>query len=276
MPANIAVIMRSKDEMPYIRTTFAMLRRQTEQNFQLFIIDSGSTDGSLEEARRHCEPEQLTRILPGEYIPGKVLNEAIAQTECDLIVLLNADAVPRSENWLELLIRPLLEKEADASYSRQVARPDALFIVRYDYARAYAPGKSDDHFFSAAACAFTRVLWERHHFPNEGYAEDSIWATTCRMFNARFYLVAESVVEHSHNYTLKELYRKRYRHGVSFAKVLGESSLFGRRIYCCAREIVRDLIHACRQREFRTIPYNIAYRVTIHAGLLLGIRKGSR
>jgi rhamnosyltransferase len=274
MASEVAIIMRSKNEMPYIISVLYMLRRQTVQDFQLYLIDSGSIDGSLEEALKHCDPKQIHHIAPAEYIPGKVLNEAIARTPHDIIVLLNGDAIPRSEDWLEKLIRPIVQKDADASYSRQVARPDARFIVGYDYQRAYASDKRDAPFFSAAACAFRRDLWARHQFQNVGYAEDSVWAATCRRFSARFQLVPESEVEHSHNYTLRELFRKRYRHGISFGMVLGETSPIGRRSYLCAREITRDLIHACRKGEFRTIPYNIAYRVAIHAGLYRGIRRG--
>ena len=94
------------------------------------------------------------------------------------------------------------------------------------------------------------------------------------MLNTRFQLVPESGVEHSHNYSMKTLFRKRFRHGSNFARTLGETSPLGRRLYLCGREIARDLIHACRKGQLRTIPYNIAYRVTIHAGLHQGIKEG--
>ena len=275
MPATVAIIMRSKNEMPHIRATLKMLLEQTFRGFKLFAIDSGSTDGSLEEMRTYCDEEHLTQIAPDDYIPGKVLNEAIARTNSEIIVLLNADAIPRSKVWLEQLLHPILRDAADATFSRQVARPDARFIVDYDYQRAYVPGKPDDHFFSAAACAFRRELWERHKFQDSGYAEDAIWATSCRMFNARFQLVPESEVEHSHNYSMEELFQKKFRHGLSFARIHGETSPLGHRLYLLIREIVRDLIFAYRQRQFRTIPYNIGYRAVIHAGLHRGIKEGS-
>lgn len=274
MPSTVAIIMRAKDEMPHIRRTIGMLQRQTFQDFDFFAIDSGSTDGTLDELRRFCPDRRLTRVAPEDYVPGRVLNDAIDRTEHEIVVLLNADAVPMTDQWLESLVEPLLNDEADATYSRQVARPDALFIVAYDYHRAYSSDTPSDHFFSAAACAFKRNLWERFKFHEEGYAEDAVWATACRMFNARFKLVPESAVEHSHNYPLEGLYQKRFRHGFSFARFHGEVSPLQHRLYLCLREIVRDLFHACGKREFKTIPYNVAYRVTIHAGLHRGIREG--
>ena len=276
MRLPIAIIMRSKNEMPHLRATLDMLDRQTCRDFDLFAVDSGSSDGSLEELWKRCNADHLTQIDPDDYLPGPVLNEAIARTAHQTIVLLNADAIPRSKDWLEKLVQPILDDTADVTFSRQVARPDARFIVAYDYQRAYAPETSGDHFFSAVACAFKRELWDCHPFQKQGYAEDLVWATSCRTFNARFQLVPESEVEHSHNYSMTDLFLKKVRHGCSFAKIHGKPSPLGHRLYLCGRELVRDLLFACRKRQFHTIPYNIAYRVTIHAGLHSGLRGGAQ
>ena len=166
MPEPIAIIMRSKDEMPYLRTTLERLRSQTVQHFDFFAIDSGSTDGSVDLLRSYCDADHLLEIPHKTYQPGRVLNDAIEAIDHQLIVLLNADAVPQSEEWLEKLVNPILKKTADATFSRQIARPDARFIVAYDYQRAYDPKTASDSFFSAAACAFSRDVWEHHKFQN--------------------------------------------------------------------------------------------------------------
>jgi rhamnosyltransferase len=276
MPPLSAIIMRSKNEMPHVRTALEMLTRQTFTDFELFVIDSGSTDGSLELLREHCDADHLAEIPPEDYQPGKVLNEAIARIEHQTIVLLNADAIPQSDRWLEKLLHPILYEAADATFSQQIPRPDASFIVAYDYRRAYDPKKSSTRFFSAVACAFKRELWVHHHFHNQGYAEDAIWATACNTFGGTLQLVPESKVEHSHNYSLTGLFYKKFRHGCSLAKIEGKPSALGHRLYLCVRELTRDLVFTCQQRQFRTIPYNIAYRVTIHAGLHRGLKAGSK
>ncbi len=274
MPPTVAIIMRAKNEMPHVQRTLEMLQQQTCQDFDLYAVDSGSTDGTLEALQRCCPESRLLQVAPEAYEPGSVLNQAIAQTSHRIIVLLNADAVPLTEGWLENLIAPVLDGTVDATYSRQVPRPDARFIVAYDYERAYDPSNVSTGFFSAAACAFDRGLWERFKFREQGYAEDAVWATSCRLHNARFDVATDALVEHSHNYSLQELYRKRFRHGESFARYHGERSPLGQRLYLCLREVVRDMYHACRTLELRTIPYNITYRVTIHAALHMGIREG--
>ena len=197
-----------------------------------------------------------------------MLNDAITRTTQSIIVLLNADAVPCSDDWLEKLLLPILEDRADATFSRQVARPDARFIVAYDYERAYDPAKIEPGFFSAVACAFRRGLWDRHLFREQGYAEDTAWAAACLAAGARFQLVPESIVEHSHNYTLKELFRKRHRQALTF----NETPRLGRQGLACLREIARDLLHAVGKLKLQTIPYNIAYRITIHRAVYRGLK----
>jgi len=230
MPARVAIVMRSKNEMPHLRAALGMLRRQTFRDFELFAVDSGSTDGSVDELCAHAA--HLRQIPPGEYEPGKVLNESIAQTNHSIIALLNADAVPQSEEWLERLLLPILGNRADAAFSRQVARPDARFVVAYDYERAFDPEKAGPLFFSAVACAFRRGLWEKTPFREQGYAEDAAWAKACIGNGARFQLVAGSVVEHSHNYPLKALFGKHYRQALTF----GKPPRLGKQAACCARE----------------------------------------
>lgn len=274
----VAIIMRSKDEMPYAITALERLASQTWKEWTLYNVDSGSKDGTL-DALRKFNPERVTEIPPASYVPGKVLNEMIARTSEDLIVFLNADAIPLNDVWLERLLRPLLDGTADATMSKQHARPDARFIVDYDYRRAYDPKNIKDEnedFFSAVACAFRRAWWERVKFPESGYAEDLAWAKACREQGARLKLVLDSEVEHSHNYTLKGLRRKKFRHGETYHRMYGQRPDGLRQIFLCLREIVRDGLYACRRLKFATFPYNLAYRVVIHWALDQGLRSAAR
>ena len=271
---TVAVIMRSKNEMPYAVTALERLFQQTRKNFTLYNVDSGSTDATLATVRRF-NPERLTEIPAKAYIPGKVLNEMIARTSEDIIVFLNADAIALNEFWLERLLRPILDGVADASMSKQHARPDAKFVVDYDYRRAYDPRNikaENEDFFSAVACAFRRSWWERVKFPESGYAEDLAWAKTCREQGARFKLVLDSEVEHSHNYTLKELHRKKFRHGQTYNRIYDQQPRACAQTWGCLRELLRDFLYACRKLRVDTIPYNIAYRIVIHTAIHQGLK----
>ncbi len=274
MTPTVAIIMRAFNEMPQVQRSLAMLECQTFRDFDLYTVDSGSTDGTLQTLKAACGEAGVKQIEPKDYLPGKVLNDAIAHAHHEIIVLLNADAIPLSNDWLERLIAPIIDGQSDATFSRQVARDDARFIVAYDYQRAYNPAKIAPGFYSAVACAFRRDMWDTRKFREHGYAEDTIWARECIKTGSRILLAADSAVEHSHNYTLKELFAKKRRQAKALAESKACEPNLVSEIYVCVREIGRDFCYALFRWKLATIPYNLAYRVAAHAGIHKGLREG--
>jgi rhamnosyltransferase len=275
---RIAIIMRAKDEMPHTPRALEGLRGQSRRDWKLYAIDSGSTDGTLEMIQSF-PADELVQIAAKDYEPGPVLNRMVAMTREPLVVFLNADAVPLDVEWLERLVAPVEADAADATMSVQAPRADADFIVAYDYARAYNPEniKSDNEdFFSAVACCFKRELWEKHPFKAHGYSEDLAWARACRQDGARFQLVEASRVEHSHNFTIAGLHRKRYRHGRAYVDIFGARPQALKQTFRCAKEMIRDLLYTLRRGRLDTIPFNLAHRYTIHRALYLGMRDECR
>lgn len=275
----VAIIMRSKDEQPHCDPTLEALRDQSYTNFTLYNVDSGSTDGTLEAVKAfNPKPENVFEIAPEEYVPGVVLNDMVARTTEPVVVFLNADAIPQDRYWLERLIEPILSDEADATMSRQIPRDEAYFIDKYDFERGYSPRTTSKtpEFFSAVSCAFKREVWEETKFYTEGYAEDLAWSRACQAKGVRFRLAMASVVEHSHNFTIRGLFKKRYRHGIAFVEIYDAKPRALRQTVQCAREIVRDFLYAARKLRFDTIPYNVAHRVVIHWAYYQGEREGWR
>ena len=271
---NIAIIMRAKNEMPYARRALDGLRQQTRQDWKLYAIDSGSTDGTL-EAIQEFPPDELVRIAPEDYEPGPVLNRMVAMTTESIIVFLNADAIPLDAHWLDTLVEPVESGTVDATMSVQVPRQDADFIVAYDYNRAYNPAnikEDNEDFFSAVACCFRRTLWAKHPFKDKGYSEDLAWSRACRQDGAKFKLVVASKVEHSHNFSIPGLHKKRYRHGRAYVDIFGSQPQPIRQSLQCLKEMLRDLLYAIRCGRMDTIPFNLAHRFTIHRALYLGMR----
>jgi rhamnosyltransferase len=271
---TLAIIMRAKNEMPHARRALAALRTQTRQDWKMYAVDSGSTDGTLEEIQSF-PPDVLVQIAPEDYEPGPVLNRMVGMTTEPLVVFLNADAVPLDDKWLEKLVAPVESGGVDATMSVQTARADADFIVAYDYKRAYNPRnikEENEDFFSAVACCFRRGLWEEHPFKEAGYSEDLAWARECRRAGARFRLVADSRVEHSHNFTIPGLHKKRYRHGRAYVDIFGMRPHGLRQTFRCVKEMLRDFIYALRQGRWETVPFNLRYRFTIHRALHEGLQ----
>ena len=209
----ISIIIRAKNEMPWLKYTLRMLKLQDRQDFELVCVDSGSQDGSWETLQMH-KTNVCYQILPEEYIPGKVLNQAISRSRGDIIVFNNADCIPLQRNWLSELVKPLeSDKKVAAVFARQIPRPDAHPLVQKDYERAFGDGQIAAgwrHFFSLASSAVQRELIVKYPFDeNIQYSEDIEWSWRMKQMGFYIQYVKDSIVWHSHNYNLAQI-KKRY------------------------------------------------------------------
>ena len=71
MSGEASVIVRCRDEVRTLERTLESLRRQTVDP-EIVVVDSGSSDGSLEVARRYAD--QLIEIPPETFTFGHALN----------------------------------------------------------------------------------------------------------------------------------------------------------------------------------------------------------
>jgi rhamnosyltransferase len=205
-----------------------MLRKQRRQDFELLCVDSGSTDGTW-EALQAFKPDIIYQIKPDEYIPGKVLNDAVAKTKGDVIVFNNADCIPQNEFWLENLVAGLEstpERCIIAAFANQLPRPDAIPLVQKDYERAFGDGsvhKTWRHFFSLASSAVSRDIIIQYPFnPDIRYSEDIEWSWRMKKLGKSIIYAQDARVEHSHNYDLKQLIKRYKGEGRAEKAIYGE------------------------------------------------------
>ncbi|MBN9685637.1 MULTISPECIES: glycosyltransferase family 2 protein [unclassified Corallococcus] len=229
MKRKVTVIMRSKDSAWVIGQALSGLCSQARRDFELLVVDSGSRDATLDIVSRF--PARLIRIEAKAYFPGAVLNRAIREATGDLVVFQNSDVVPLTPEALDRLLAPIERGEADATFARQLPRPEAHTWVRRDYAVAF-PEKGEAPpwmTYSLPFAAMTREAWRKHPFYEDAWgSEDTEWGHWARNHGLRVRYVPDALVMHSHNYTLKQLYGRRFIEGEADAFILGDrASLMG-------------------------------------------------
>ena len=175
----ISVLMRSHNDMKFIRSTVeALLEQQTTEDVEIISCDDHSTDGTAEYL---ASVPQLRRIAPpeGRYIPGKTLNYMVSQARGETIVFNNADAIPQNKQYLEHLTAPLKEQGNDCVFGNQIARKDAFFVIRKDYERAFGDGSVSRNwggFFSLVSSGFRKKdLLDKPFNDQIQYSEDVEW-----------------------------------------------------------------------------------------------------
>ena len=99
-----------------------LVYRGIEAEMEIIAIDSGSTDGTVEILKEYSGKVSFLRIFEFPLFHHSLTRNFGARiAKGDILIFINADAVPLNGMWLIELIWPLLQyKDVVASFSRQV------------------------------------------------------------------------------------------------------------------------------------------------------------
>ncbi len=230
-----SVIIPTKNPGELFRKVLDMVRSQnTDFKFDVLIIDSGSTDGTIEyveEIIRQDSRIELYQISPAEFGHGRTRNLAISMTTGKYAVLLTHDACPTSDRWLENLVR-IADSDVKIAgvFGKHIAYPSANPFVKNELESHFATFenspvvKLDDadryktdsryrqylHFFSDNNALIRRSVWEKIQYPDVEFAEDQIWAKKIIEAGWSKAYAQNAVVYHSHDYTLVERFKRSF------------------------------------------------------------------
>lgn len=169
-------------------------------------------------------------ILKKEEFSHSLSRERIAmQSNSDILVFITQDIDIRSTNWLHELIKPIKDKEAEATFSRQLTKYNNIekYTREKNYPNeSYVVSKKDVEnlglrafFFSDASSAIKTTIFKKLN----GYdgkkipiSEDMYIAYKIIMNGYRIKYCSNSIIYHSHNFTLKQLYKRYYDTGKFF------------------------------------------------------------
>lgn len=276
-PSAVSIVMRSFNEAWAIGDT---IRQVYAQDFpgeiELIVIDSGSSDGSIEIIRK--TPARLIQIPLGTYVPGVVLNQGAAAASHDWIIYLNADATPVGENWLSALLVPCLASgNFGAGFSRQIPRPDCKAVFAADYDRCFGPNRESvkwEHFFSMVSSITHRSVLEKHPIREDlQYAEDDEWTRRLSAAGLEIPYAIESVVMHSHNYTLRQSYKRAFGDAMAMAATNSSPPTTGVVLGMLA-DTARDAKWCLKNGRIGGLPHAAATRLYQRLGRRAGFSAG--
>jgi glycosyltransferase involved in cell wall biosynthesis len=111
----ISVVIPVRNEADTIGAILTELSRQTRSGDEIIVVDTGSTDETLEVARASARPGTAVKLLeaPGGN-PGDARNLGFEHAENDWVALLDAGTIV-GPGWLDAFRRTGLETEADGA-----------------------------------------------------------------------------------------------------------------------------------------------------------------
>lgn len=278
---EVSIIIRSFNEAWALRDTLPAVQAQEYKNWELIVIDSGSTDGSQEIIRR-AQPQHFIQIRPEEYNPSRVMNHGMRLARSKFGIFLNADATPQGNNWLRPLVQPLLDSKTAAAFGRQIPRPDCRAVYASDYERCFGTDREAtrwDHFFSMVSSSLRKDIWSQRGFlETMQYSEDDEYTRWCRAQGYKVVYCPDTVVMHSHNYTPQQAYKRSFGEAKALAAVwTGRPNHFNwpRTVLLgWLNDVRRDFRFCATKRRMREIPHAMKIRWQQRLGKLAGFKSG--
>ena len=195
--------------------------------FDLFVVDSSSSDGTAELARSRCS--NVHSIPSHEFNHGGTRQLIVDQNQgYDVYVFLTQDAYLEDADTIERLIAPFTDTNVGAVCGRQLphlnASPLAQHARFFNYPDTSRVKSLNDvpvlglktPFVSNSFTAYRgTALTKVGGFPNHVIlSEDMFVAAKMLLQGLKIAYVGDARCRHSHNYTITEEFRRYFDQGV--------------------------------------------------------------
>lgn len=208
-----SVIIRTFNEEKYLDELLTAIDEQKAGfcDLETVVVDSGSTDATLEIAARHgC---RITHISQSDFSFGRSLNIGCEFSRGDFLVFISGHCIPVSESWIENLVAPLHEGLVSYSYGRQIGRDSTKFSETQYFQKtfpSYSKIPQQGYFCNNANSAITRDAWLEYRFDEAlSGLEDMDLAQRLERDGLNIGYVAEAPVYHIHDETWRQI-KTRY------------------------------------------------------------------
>lgn len=224
---KISVIIPVLNAEKYIKSLLDMLFNQTVRPDEIVVVDSESEDNTTAICKQYPNV-RIISILRKDFDHGKTRDLALKQCIGDIVIFMTQDAIPYDNNCFENLVKVLkCNSKVAVACARQLPRKDASAIERlireYNY-----PGQSNIRsqkdvvsmgikaFFCSDVCAaYNKKIYEEiggFDYPIKTN-EDMLFAAKAINNDYLVAYCAEAMVYHSHNFNLREQYKRNYIQG---------------------------------------------------------------
>lgn len=274
-----SVVIRSFNESEFIGDVLEAVLDQRYQDYEIILVDSGSTDGTLEIAESYVD--KIEFVAPHDFTFGHSCNVGCEVADGRFVSFLSAHAIPTDEEWLETLVENLREDESVAmTYSNQMGASENKFPERRLFDQLFGDRRRrqepPDYFANNASSAIRRDLWEEHSFDEylTGH-EDIEWA---KYFMDRgFFVIYEpdACIYHIHDETWKQVYNRFEREAIADVDIgIRDRSDRWREYGEIPLDIAGDVVAAIRQRklDLNTLSEIIRFRTYQHLGTAAGLK----
>ena len=213
---QISIIIPMYNEERYIARCLESLTHQTFQDFEIILIDDGSTDKTVKIAETFKDNFHLTILKQQHGWPGKARNRWAKKAKGEILVFVDADMF-FDQDYIKLLIEPIQnKKEIGTSHGTElvgnlenpIARAYGIIRGKYD------PNHSRSNVYRMVKK--TEFLLAGGFDPSKGYFDDDL----SKLNKGKGSLSIEKAICYHNN---PEKLREVFKHSIWVGKWLMES-----------------------------------------------------
>jgi rhamnosyltransferase len=254
--------------------------------FEVILVDSGSTDATLRIARGY--PVRIEQIPAHAFHHARTRNFAASLGKGPIVVNLSGDAIPASETWLHHLLANFSDPGVGAAYGRQLPkagssaeRCETLETIYGDQRIVKDPAHRNDlgyrfYHFSDANNAIRRNVWEASPYPEDLKMYEDL-AIAKRILDAGWKIVyePEAPVFHCHQHNATQLFKRYFDIGYAMKELHiwdapgTRASLLGDFQKLLRRKFARSSKNNGHHRKHSAVGESLAKS----AGLLVGLNQ---
>ncbi len=124
-----SIIIRTKNEEKWLGKVLEKLSEQTYKDFEIIIIDSGSTDKTLEIAKKFNT--KIFQIKPEDFSYPYAINYGCERAQATkYFVILSAHSIPISKTWLADGVSDFINDKVLGVYGMMQALPDGSWAEK--------------------------------------------------------------------------------------------------------------------------------------------------
>lgn len=226
----------------------AIAEQQFDAPFELVIIDSGSSDETLDFVKRWSDRIRINSMAIDntEFGHGRTRNRGIDASEGEYVAIITQDACPASPRWLQNLVNGFGAGDRVAGvFGRHVAYPihdlfegaglrdffehfrlmGDLYSIDDDlpgYVHRGSPNwQSTLQFYSDNNSCMRKSVWKAVPYRDVPWGEDQVWAWDIMRLGFQKAYAHDAAVYHSHDYVSKKLVEVGTEEGRMFLQHFG-------------------------------------------------------
>lgn len=226
-PPLASIIIRCYNESEHIGKLLHGIFEQSLQDFEVILVDSGSTDGTIEIAKQY-PVDKIEYISPNKFSFGRALNYGCEAAEGEFCVFASAHVYPKRVDWLEKLLEKFNDEKVALVYGKQRGNGETKFSEERVFRKWY-PDEDIEYqespFCNNANAAIRRSIWEEFMYDESLTGlEDLDWAKRVKEAGYEISYASEAEIVHVHEETPRQILNRYQREAIAHKQIIPEQS----------------------------------------------------